>query len=420
MTNSNAAKEVLKSCSNNNGLPIFNEDAWLKFKKDFTVAEGKQAFSEYIVENDIPFPIQNITKHEVIKKFNKLKNTELVKLLTTTKQPPVDKFNDYEYSVQEYCKTIIELGHYYNNISNYFHQNNRLACNGYDIASPFAIWGETEKLLKFNWTFWRDGIVKFVNEGKYREAFRLGAYVATQFKPKVAKYMYDRFNAKTILDSSCGWGDRLAGFYTSNAEIYVGCDPNPVVWETYIKQCMFYEKILGSEPKLTHHKNYFTVKGYKEVIIFCEGSEDIIWPHLDYDLAFTSPPYFGTEKYAEGVNEEKQSWFKYPAHDAWLNDYLFKTLNNIHNVIANEGVIAINIMDVKMNNKRYFICDPMTKYMATLDMPLQEVIGMRISPRPRNEEAGNIEHMQECLVEPIWVYSASAANTNTIFDKLFE
>ena len=58
--------------------------------------------------------------------------------------------------------------------------------------------------------------------------------------------------------------------------------------------------------------------------------------------------------------------------------------------------------------------------MATLDMPLQEVIGMRISPRPRNEEAGDIEHMQECLVEPIWVYSASAANTNTIFDKLFE
>jgi len=196
MTNSNTAKEVLKSCSNNNGLPIFNENAWLKFKKDFTVAEGKQAFSEYIVENDIPFPIQNITKHEVIKKFNKLKNTELVKLLTTTKQPPVDKFNDYEYSVQEYCKTIIELGHYYNNISNYFHQNNRLACNGYDIASPFAIWGETEKLLKFNWTFWRDGIVKFVNEGKYREAFRLGAYVATQFKPKVAKYMYDRLMLK--------------------------------------------------------------------------------------------------------------------------------------------------------------------------------------------------------------------------------
>ena len=72
MTNSNTAKKVLKSCSNNNGLPIFNEDAWLKFKKDFTVAEGKQAFSEYIVENDIPFPIQNITKHEVIKKFNKL------------------------------------------------------------------------------------------------------------------------------------------------------------------------------------------------------------------------------------------------------------------------------------------------------------------------------------------------------------
>ena len=263
-------------------------------------------------------------------------------------------------------------------------------------------------------------MVKYINKGKYREAFRLGAYVATQFKPKVAKYMYDRFNAKTILDSSCGWGDRLAGFYTSNAEVYVGCDPNPVVWETYIEQCMFYEKILGSNPILTRHKDYFIVKGYKEVIIFCEGSEHVIWPHLDYDLAFTSPPYFGTEKYAQGVNEEKQSWFKYPTHEKWLNDYLFKTLNNINNVIAETGVIAINIMDVKMNNKRFHICDPMTIYMESLDMPLQEVIGMKMKQRPRNEEGGGVDHMQDCLVEPIWVYSSSVDNTQTLFDKLFD
>ena len=232
--------------------------------------------------------------------------------------------------------------------------------------------------------------------------------------------MYDRFNAKTILDSSCGWGDRLAGFYTSNAEVYVGCDPNPVVWETYIEQCIFYEKILGSNPILTRHKDYFIVKGYKEVIIFCEGSEHVVWPHLDYDLAFTSPPYFGTEKYAQGVNEEKQSWFKYPTHEKWLNDYLFKTLNNINNVIAETGVIAINIMDVKMNNKRFHICDPMTIYMESLDMPLQEVIGMKMKQRPKNEEGGGVDHMQDCLVEPIWVYSSSVDNTQTLFEKLFE
>ena len=58
--------------------------------------------------------------------------------------------------------------------------------------------------------------------------------------------------------------------------------------------------------------------------------------------------------------------------------------------------------------------------METLDMPLQEVIGMRMKQRPRNEEGGDIEHMQDCFVEPIWVYSSTSDNTQTQFEKLFE
>ena len=60
-------------------------------------------------------------------------------------------------------------------------------------------------------------IVKLVGgslkEDTYRMAFRLGAYIATQFKPVVAKCFYEMTNAKTVLDTSCGWGDRLCGFF---------------------------------------------------------------------------------------------------------------------------------------------------------------------------------------------------------------
>ena len=55
----------------------------------------------------------------------------------------------------------------------------------------------------------------------YISAFRLGTYIATQFKPVVAKAIYDITNAKTVLDTSCGWGDRLAGFFASDAEEYM-------------------------------------------------------------------------------------------------------------------------------------------------------------------------------------------------------
>ena len=73
-----------------------------------------------------------------------------------------------------------------------------------------------------------------------------------------------------------------------------------------------------------------------------------------------------------------------------------------------------------MNNKRFHICDPMTKYMESIDMPLQEVIGMKMKQRPKNEDGCGVEHMQDCLVEPIWVYSSSESNTQTPFDKLFD
>ena len=40
-------------------------------------------------------------------------------------------------------------------------------------------------------------------------------------------------DAKTVLDTSMGWGDRLTGFYASNATHYIGCDPNPNTFERY-------------------------------------------------------------------------------------------------------------------------------------------------------------------------------------------
>ena len=48
-----------------------------------------------------------------------------------------------------------------------------------------------------------------LSEASYLSAFRLGTYIATQFKPNVGKTIYQLTNAKRVLDTSCGWGDRL-------------------------------------------------------------------------------------------------------------------------------------------------------------------------------------------------------------------
>ena len=64
----------------------------------------------------------------------------------------------------------------------------------------------------------RLAIWKMVNDSQdltpdtYTMSFRLGTYIATQFKPVVAKTIYEMSEAKTVLDTSMGWGDRLTAF----------------------------------------------------------------------------------------------------------------------------------------------------------------------------------------------------------------
>ena len=101
-------------------------------------------------------------------------------------------------------------------------------------------------------------------------AFRLGTYIATQFKPVVAKTIYDMTKAKRVLDTSYCWGDRLAYFFSSSAEEYYGCDPNPNTYKQYMKQIEEYSKLFPN----------------KKVKIYNCGAEDLPYNELpDIDCA---------------------------------------------------------------------------------------------------------------------------------------
>jgi hypothetical protein len=124
-------------------------------------------------------------------------------------------------------------------------------------------WNHSDNLRNVFLPLWRLGNDQ-LSVDSYIMAFRLSAYIATQFKPQVAKFLYEITNAKTVFDSSCGWGDRLAGFYCSNAEEYYGTDPNDQTYERYYQQCLAYEKFLGSDVTIEKNEDYFIVQGKKE------------------------------------------------------------------------------------------------------------------------------------------------------------
>jgi hypothetical protein len=322
-----------------------------------------------------------------------------------------EKYDDYKYSYKEYGIGLINGASTFNDVSNYFHQDLRLECGSYGFRAPKEVWenGTAKDIWRCLGPIWRgiNGVQKKVikevdgtetekliggalTEKSYISAFRLGTYIATQFKPVVAKAIYDITNAKTVLDTSCGWGDRLAGFFASDAEEYYGCDPNPNTYQRYQEQIASYNKFL-SKPK--------------KVQIWRCGAEDLPYHKLpNIDVAFTSPPYFSTEEYNKGgEHEEDQSWHKFNEYDKWRDDFYLPVAEKTMSV---SKFMFVNIMDPKIKGVRYRSGDELVDKFQ--DKFLGQ-IGMRIMQRPKSDtlfkdEKEKAEFMNKIFIENVWCF----------------
>ena len=276
----------------------------------------------------------------------------------------------------------------------------RMACGSYGFKSPIERWNEGDNIWGAFGPIWRG-----VNDSKsllpetYTMAFRLGTYIATQFKPIVAKTFYEMCDAKTVLDTSMGWGDRLTAFYASNATHYIGCDPNPNTFKRYKKMIEFYDKLTG---------------GKKTVQMYRCGAEDLPWDKIkNVDCAFTSPPYFSTERYNEGgEHEEDQSWSRYDTYEKWRDNFYLQVSQKSFESLSDRGFLMVNILDPKVKGKRYHSGDDLVN---SLKEHFIGQIGMRIMQRPQgkavfSDDEGKFdkqklnEFMNKIYIENVWCF----------------
>lgn len=417
-------EQFIASRTDSDGIPNISPDDWIQLNSVRTKEEIKEGLAEYIFNAKPPFPFRKINENEVVEKFNDLIDKGIDDFISfPLKEDVVEKYTDYKYPYKTYGKFLIDFGHYHNDISNYFQQHNRMNCSSYGFESPLAIWQSKELLQKMNWIFWRMGTTT-INETNIRGSFRLGAYVATQFKPHVAKTIYDYCKAHNVLDFSMGWGDRLAGFYTSkHTKQYYGCDPNPNTFEIYKKQCIAYEKYLGCDNPIIHDcEDVFICDGVKSVTIFNRPAEDIEWHVVcgaTIDCVFTSPPYFSTELYNEGgEKQDNQSWSRYPEYDNWRDKFLLPVIKDTFNVLRPTGVMMINIMDPTVNRVRHHTCDEMVDYVITkLNGNFIGQIGMRIKQRPKTLNKDELKkHLTSDFIENIWCFSKTDESSFKIME----
>ena len=414
----------LLNAANEGKLPILDNKSFERLNAEYGKEIFRETLAEYIATERPVFPLKEISYDNMRDSFGKLKkfNTNTICIPQEQIQKEVyEKYDDYEYPYSQYGLGLINGASTFNDVSNYFHQDLRLECGSYGFRAPKEVWenGTAKDIWKCFGPMWRgiNGVQKVMIEGKeeliggqlneksYISAFRLGTYIATQFKPVVAKAIYDITDAKRVLDTSCGWGDRLAGFFASDAEEYYGCDPNPNTYQRYQHQISTYNKLCLELPYDIRPKKP------KKVTIWRCGAEDLPYHKLPpIDVAFTSPPYFSTEEYNKGGEfQEDQSWSKFNEYEKWRDDFYLPVAEKSMKV---SRFMFCNIMDPKIKGTRYRSSDELVNRLK--DKFLGQ-IGMRIMQRPQGkavfkDEDGNFskekldENMNKMFIENIWCF----------------
>ena len=385
----------LKQFADEGKLPIMDSIQFKRWTDEIGKEKFRELLSEYIAEYRPEFPLNHISYDDMKNNIIQLSKFNTSKICTPKEQSHKDvfeKYDDYKYPYSKYGLGIIDAPSTYNKCSNYFHQELRLNCSSYSFRAPIEVFknGNAKDIWKCLGALWRGvNSSKDLSPDSYREAIRLGTYIATQFKPVVAKTIYDMTNAETVLDTSCGWGDRLAGFFASNAKEYYGSDPNPNTYKQYKKQVEEYSKFFPN----------------KKVKIWNCGAEDLPYDELpDIDCAFTSPPYFSTEQYNKGgEKEENQSWFKFNEYEKWRDDFYLPVAEK---TLSKSKFMLVNIMDPKVNNVRYKSSDEL---INTYRDKFIGQIGMRIMQRPKSDklfkdDKEKADFMAKTYIENVWCF----------------
>ena len=388
-----------------------NSEEWEHIKNTFDRDDVKDSLAQVCMEYDLPYA--EITETDARKEYLALKGTRYNELLTEGEWF-LRKASESNYPLtfrgkQQFVRRL-NTG---NSASNYFQQGNRWSVDGTVSPGPARTWASKDFMTSLMGGLYT---LKFdeVNRNSLRVCLSLRKYICSQFKPVVAKALYDMVGAKNVLDISAGWGDRLCGFMSSEkGEHYVGIDPRKENHPIYEEQYQFYKK----------HNGFFETD--KLATFYESPAEDMDYSdyHDYFDIVFSSPPYFNVERYSY---DDTQSWVRYNNIDSWNRLFLHKTIEKVWPTIRKGGYLAINIADVyaasKGDGKGYQeITNPMNDYIKSLGGEYDGCLGMEMAKRPGSAGAGAIiegdedRYTEEALLkaeeaknktfcEPVWIW----------------
>lgn len=170
-------------------------------------------------------------------------------------------------------------------------------------------------------------------QGKTPEQARYGVfrlyYGSTQgFKPLIAKWLYSLYSPKVaVLDFSAGWGGRCLAAMALGIP-YIGIDTNISLREPYNKMV----RELQSQSALDEPTKF-------QVTMVFKDATKVDYSNYDYDMVFTSPPYFKTIRPVEDYPHMPS----YTSRNDFNTRFLFPAIQKTFNHLKRGGTFAINI-----------------------------------------------------------------------------
>jgi 16S rRNA G966 N2-methylase RsmD len=175
------------------------------------------------------------------------------------------------------------------------------------------------------------------------QVFQLYYGTINQFRPIVAKWVYQHFQPKHgILDFSAGWGGRALAALSLGIP-YTGIDANQNLEASYRKMIETVEPDPSARSPIQLH---------------FQPSETVDFSKFNYDLIFTSPPYFMIEEY------EKMP--KYKSKEEFLERFFVPVALSAWKNLRRKGHMALNMPEEMFDA----IKDHLPKTSERIKMPL--------------------------------------------------
>ena len=203
-----------------------------------------------------------------------------------------------------------------------FQLRNLLKCKRDGGKTLYDVWNDKiawDKLIESTRKRNRGGRTA---SGNVYEAFRINTGSVVMFKSTTAKYLYGKYGATKVLDTTAGWGGRMLGAWALDID-YIGIDTNVNMMDAYTDMMEYMD---GFDVIHAIDTSYQMIWG---------SCLDVDFSKLEYDFVLTSPPYINMEVY-----EHMDKW---KSDDVFYREFFLPLWEKSVRHIIKGGHVCFNI-----------------------------------------------------------------------------